>query len=204
MTIKKGEAIGIIGESGAGKSTLVDVMLGLLIPQKGGIYIDGKLITENPDLWSQTIAYVPQTVFLCDDTLKHNVAFGERDEDIDVERVRDALSKAKMLDFVESLPDGMDSKAGDRGTRISGGQRQRIAIARALYRHPEILVLDEATSALDNDTEAAIMDAINELYGQITLIIVAHRLTTIEKCDSVYEVKNGRIIKRNKNEIFSR
>ena len=135
-------------------------------------------------------------VFLCDDTLRRNVAFGESDEDIDDERVIRSLDKAKMLDFVMSLPYGLDTITGDRGTRLSGGQRQRIAIARALYRQPEILVLDEATSALDTDTEAAVMDAINELYGEITLVIVAHRLTTIDKCDVVYKVENGKVEKQ--------
>lgn len=204
LTIKKGQAIGVIGSSGAGKSTLIDVLLGLLIPQSGHIYMDGQDIEEIPEKWSETIAYVPQSVFLCDDSIKRNVAFGETVDDIDIDDVKEALDKAKLMEFVNELPDGIEHITGDRGVRISGGQRQRIAIARALYHHPEILVLDEATSALDNDTESAIMDAINMLYGEVTLIIVAHRLSTVKNCDVIYEVKDGCIIERNKEEIIDK
>ena len=202
MSVKKGEAIGIIGESGAGKSTLVDIMLGLIVPEKGRVLLDGTDIRNIPEKWSETIAYVPQEVYICDETIKKNVAFGEREEEIDPDLVREALQKAEMLSFVEQLPDGLETTSGDRGIRMSGGQRQRIAIARALYHRPEILVLDEATSALDNNTESVIMDAINALYGQITLVIVAHRLTTVKMCDRIYQVKDGSIREVDKKELF--
>ncbi len=204
LTIKKGQSIALIGESGAGKSTLVDIILGLLIPQTGQVLLDDVETKNDPQKWADLVGYVPQTVFLCDASVKSNVAFGEREEDIDEELVKDALRQAEMLDFVESLPDGLESRFGDRGVRLSGGQRQRIAIARALYHKPELLVLDEATSALDNNTESTIMEAINKLQGKITMVIVAHRLTTVEKCDVIYEVKDTKLIKRNKEEIFSK
>lgn len=202
LTINKGQAIALIGESGAGKSTLVDVLLGLLVPNSGEILIDNTPITSNPEKWASTIGYVPQSVFLCDDSIRKNVAFGERDEDIDDELVMDALTKAELHDFINSLPEGLDTEVGDRGVRLSGGQRQRIAIARALYHRPEILVLDEATSALDNDTESAIMSAINSLYGQVTMVIVAHRLTTVRNCDVIYEVGHGAITEKDKSTIL--
>ncbi|MCR4788964.1 MAG: ABC transporter ATP-binding protein/permease [Lachnospiraceae bacterium] len=202
LTIPKGRAVALIGESGAGKSTLVDILLGLLVPQNGCIRMDGRPITEIPKEWSDTIGYVPQSVFLCDDTIRNNVAFGEREEEIDEELVKDALDKAELSKFISTLPEGLDTMVGDRGTRLSGGQRQRIAIARALYHRPEILVLDEATSALDNNTESAIMSAINNLYGQVTMVIVAHRLTTVRNCDEIYEVRNNELVLRDKAEIF--
>lgn len=202
MTIPKGQAVALIGESGAGKSTLSDIILGLLVPQNGKILMDGVETRTIPEKWGDTVGYVPQSVFLCAGSIKKNVAFGEREEDIDEELVREALNQAELLEFVETLPDGIETDVGDRGVRLSGGQRQRIAIARALYHRPEILVLDEATSALDNDTEAAIMSAINSLYGQVTMVIVAHRLTTVKNCDVIYEVGNKTIRQRDKKEIF--
>nr|WP_308624412.1 ABC transporter ATP-binding protein [uncultured Eisenbergiella sp.] len=204
LKIKKGQSIAFIGSSGAGKSTLVDILLGLLVPQEGGVFIDGHAIVDIPETWANIVGYVPQTVFLLSGSIKDNVAFGECLEDIDEKRVKDALERAELSDFIRSLPRGIDTKVGDRGVRLSGGQRQRIAIARALYHQPEIMVLDEATSALDNDTEAAIMSAIDALQGQITLIIVAHRLTTVKNCDVIYEVKDKGIIERNKLEIFGK
>lgn len=200
--IRKGEAVALIGASGAGKSTLADLILGLLIPQQGAIYMDGVDISSIPDEWAHTIGYVPQSVFLYDASIEENVAFGVSKDRIDKERVKEAIRRAKLKEFVDSLPDGLATFVGDRGVRLSGGQRQRIAIARALYRRPEILVLDEATSALDNDTETAIMSAIDSLQGQVTLIIVAHRLTTVRNCDVIYEVKNKNIIKRDKGEVL--
>lgn len=202
ITIEKGQAIAIIGASGSGKSTLVDIILGLLVPVKGTIYVDGKSITNNPDSWSRIIGYVPQSVFLSDDSILGNVAFGEEREQIDISKVWEAIERAELGDFVRSLPEGINTFVGDRGVRLSGGQRQRIAIARALYHEPQILVLDEATSALDNDTEAAIMSAIDSLQGHVTLIIVAHRLTTVRNCDVIYEVVNKRIQKRDKKDVL--
>jgi len=203
LTVKKGQAIAIIGESGAGKSTLVDVLLGLLAPQEGKIYMDGEEITHQPDKWASTVGYVPQSINLASTSIRKNIAFGEKEEDIDDERINQVLEKAELKKFIDSLPEGVETMAGDRGVRLSGGQRQRIAIARALYHNPEVLILDEATSALDNDTESAIMSAIDTLQGQVTLIIVAHRLTTIRNCDLIYEVKNTELILRDKEEVLT-
>lgn len=204
LTIQKGRSVAFIGSSGAGKSTLVDLILGLLLPNNGGIYMDDNNITQIPELWSQSIGYVPQAVFLASASILENVAFGERIEDIDNERVWEALERAELGDFVRNLPQGVMTTAGDRGIRLSGGQRQRIAIARALYRRPEILVLDEATSALDSDTETAIMHAIETLQGKVTMIIVAHRLTTVRNCDTIYEVRDKMILKRDKADVLSK
>ena len=190
----------MIGSSGAGKSTLVDILLGLLVPQKGKIMMDGTNITEIPDVWARLVGYVPQSVFLSSDSIKKNVAFGENE--IDEKAVREALQRADLLEFIDTLPQGIHTKVGDRGIRLSGGQRQRIAIARALYHKPEIMVLDEATSALDNETESAIMSAIDALQGQVTLIIVAHRLTTIRNCDVIYEVVDKSVKVRDKKMVL--
>jgi len=197
MTIPIGQAIGIVGSSGAGKSTIVDVMLGLLDLKSGKILADGQnvLEKENYRKWLKNIGYIPQTIFMLDDTIRRNVAFGVPDEEIDEARIWKVLEDAKLDEFVKSLPDGLDTGIGERGVRLSGGQRQRIGIARALYEDPEVLVLDEATSALDNDTEKAIMDSINCLHGNKTLIIIAHRLQTIEKCDAVYRIEDGKAVK---------
>lgn len=202
LSIKKGQSIGIKGTSGAGKSTLVDVLLGLLIPQHGEVIIDGASITDNPDNWSNLVGYVAQSIFLCDGSIRENVAFGCSIDEVEDRDVLEALERAELRSFVESLPDGLDTQVGDRGIRLSGGQRQRIAIARALYHKPEILVMDEATSALDNETEKAIMDAIDSLQGSITMIIVAHRLTTIKNCDVIYEVSDGTITIVDKSSLF--
>lgn len=193
MTIPIGSAIGIVGTSGSGKTTIVDVMLGLLQLQTGRIMADGVDVSTNYEGWLKNIGYIPQTIFMIDSTIRKNVAFGFADEDIDDERVWAVLKEAQLDEFVRGLPEGLDTGIGERGIRISGGQRQRIGIARALYEDPEVLVLDEATSALDNDTEAAIMDSINRLHGKKTLVIIAHRLQTIEKCDMVFRVENGKI-----------
>lgn len=202
LRIKKGEAIAFIGTSGVGKSTLADLILGLLLPQQGAIYMDGEDITSIPEKWAYTIGYVPQSVFLSDASIEENIAFGVSKDKIDSERLAETIKQAELEEFINSLPDGLETFVGDRGIRLSGGQRQRIAIARALYRNPEILVLDEATSALDNDTENAIMSAVDSLQGHITLIIIAHRLTTVRNCDVIYEVKNQGIIKRDKQEVL--
>ena len=189
VSIPIGKSIAFIGPSGAGKSTTVDILLGLLEPQKGKVTVDGIDIRTNLPGWYARIGYVPQMIFMLDDTIRNNVAYGVDEKDIDEEQVWYALREAQMDEFVRGLPDGLDTSIGERGVRISGGQRQRLGIARALYTEPEIMIFDEATSALDNDTESAIMEAIERLHGKKTLVIIAHRLTTIEKCDAVYRVE---------------
>ncbi len=189
VSIPIGKSIGFIGPSGAGKSTTVDILLGLLEPQKGKVTVDGIDIRTNLPGWYARIGYVPQMIFMLDGTIRNNVAYGVDEKDIDEEQVWYALREAQMDEFVRGLPDGLDTSIGERGVRISGGQRQRLGIARALYTEPEIMIFDEATSALDNDTESAIMEAIERLHGKKTLVIIAHRLTTIEKCDAVYRVE---------------
>ncbi|MCR5788736.1 MAG: ABC transporter ATP-binding protein/permease [Lachnospiraceae bacterium] len=191
--IPLGFAVGMTGPSGAGKSTMADVILGILTPTAGAVYYGDMNVHENPLKWSKKLAYIPQSIFLSDETIRNNVAFGIEDEAIDEGKVWEALKEAQLYDFVKSLPKGLDTMVGERGVRLSGGQRQRIGIARALYDDPEILVLDEATSALDNETEAAVMEAIDSLMGRKTLIIIAHRLTTIENCQLVFRVENGTI-----------
>lgn len=193
MEIPVGTSVGIVGTSGAGKTTIVDIMLGLLEIQQGHILADGVEVREHYEGWLKNIGYIPQTIFMIDSTIRKNVAFGYADEDIDDAKVWEALKKARLDEFVRGLPEGLDTGIGERGIRLSGGQRQRIGIARALFEDPEVLVLDEATSALDNETEAAIMESINSLHGHKTLVIIAHRLQTIEKCDMVYRVENGEI-----------
>ena len=202
LVIKKGESVAFIGHSGAGKTTLADVMLGLLKPQSGEVTIDGKDIFTFGDEWSNIMGYVPQAVYLPDDSIRKNIAFGISDKSIDDEKIWDALEQAQLKEFVELLPQRLDTPIGERGIRFSGGQRQRVAIARALYNSPDILILDEATASLDNETENAVMEAIERLQGKITLIIIAHRLTTIKKCDRIYEVSNGVAVERQKSEIF--
>lgn len=193
FSIKKGESIAFIGASGMGKTTVADIVLGLLKPQSGKVLMDGRDISNIPISWSKNIGYVPQSVFLLDDTVRINVAFGIPYNEIDDEKIWNALKQAQLDSFIRELPDGLDTIVGERGVKFSGGQRQRIAIARALYVDPEILVLDEATSALDNETENAVMESVENLQGKKTLIIIAHRLTTIRKCDRVYEVNNAKI-----------
>ena len=193
MVIPIGKAVGVVGTSGAGKTTIIDILLGLLKLRTGQVLADGVDITSNYPGWLKNIGYIPQVIFMLDSTIRKNVAFGYTDEEIDDERVWEVLKEAQLDEFVRSLPEGLDTSIGERGIRLSGGQRQRIGIARALFEDPEVLVLDEATSALDNETEAAIMDSINILAGKKTLVIIAHRLQTIEKCNMVYRVENGKI-----------
>lgn len=200
LTIHKGEVIGIIGESGAGKSTVSDILLGLYEPQEGTVEMDGINIFAHPSMWSSMIGYVPQSTYLFDDSIRGNVAFGDAVPNDD--RVLAALEKASLKEFVMSLPDGLDTRVGERGIMLSGGQRQRVAIARALYSEPQILVLDEATSALDNETEAAVMDAIEALQGMITMVIIAHRLTTLRQCDRIYRIEDGIALEVDKTEIL--
>ena len=193
MTVPIGASVGVVGASGAGKSTIVDIMLGLLEVKSGEILCDGIDAIEHYPEWLSHIGYIPQTIYMLDDSIRRNIAFGVDDSDIDDDRVWAVLKEAQMMDFVKDLPDGLDAQIGERGVRISGGQRQRLGIARALYHNPQILIFDEATSALDNDTETAIMDAIDSLHGQKTMVIIAHRLRTIENCDIIYEVKDEKI-----------
>ena len=193
ITVPVGKSVGIVGTTGAGKTTAVDVLLGLLKPESGVILADGIDIREHYSSWLKNIGYIPQTIFMLDSTIRKNIAFGVPESEIDDEKVISALKEAQLYEYVKTLPDGLDTTIGERGIRLSGGQRQRIGIARALYEDPEVMVLDEATSALDSETEAAVMDSINRLHGRKTLIIIAHRLQTIEKCDQVYRVENGKI-----------
>lgn len=190
VTIPKNASVAFIGPSGAGKTTMVDLILGVLKPQEGCIAVDGMNIKESYRGWHEKIGYIPQTIYMLDDTIRNNIAFGQKEE-IDDEQIWDALRQAQLDEFVKSLDDGLDTMIGEAGVRLSGGQRQRIGIARALYRKPEVLVLDEATSALDTETEAAVMEAIDSLQGKMTMLIIAHRLTTIKNCDIVYQVENG-------------
>ena len=194
MAVPKGKSVGIIGASGAGKSTIVDVLLGLLHAQTGEITCDGVNIFKNYESWLAQIGYIPQSIYLIDESIRNNVAFGIDEDRIDDQRIWEVLEEAQLKEFVEELPEGLNTFIGDRGVRLSGGQRQRIGIARALYNDPEILVFDEATSALDNDTEAAVMEAVNSFHGRKTMIIIAHRLNTIEKCDIIYKVENAKLV----------
>lgn len=200
--IPKGKTVAFIGGSGAGKTTMVDIILGLLSPQLGKVMADDMNIFKNLSTWHHQIGYIPQAIYLSDDTIRNNVAFGIMEDEIDDEAVIEALRKAQLLEFAEALPDGLDTMVGDRGVRLSGGQRQRIGIARALYHDPEILVLDEATSALDNETETAVMESIESLQGMKTIIVIAHRLTTIRNADIIYEVCDGKAVERSKEYVF--
>lgn len=172
---------------------MIDILLGLLKPGGGRVMVDGIDIEKDITNWHEQIGYIPQTIFMLDDTIRANVAFGIEKKDILDENVWESLEEASLADFVRSLPEGLDTEIGERGVRLSGGQRQRLGIARALYYKPDVLIFDEATSALDRETEAAVMESINKLHGQKTMIIIAHRLSTIEKCDHIYKVENGKI-----------
>ncbi len=192
--IKNGQSVAFVGKTGSGKTTLADIILGLLKPVTGTLKAGSVDIYKNKKSWSKKIGYVPQFIYLTDDTVKNNIVFYDR-SNVDEKRLANAVEKSQLKEFIDSLPSGIETVVGERGIRLSGGQRQRIGIARALYNEPEFLVLDEATSSLDTDTEKAVMDAIENLYGKITMIIIAHRLTTIAKCDVIYRVENGKIIK---------
>ena len=198
LVIPKGKSVAFIGASGAGKTTLADIILGVLSAQKGNILVDGTPIDAMSREWHKKVGYIPQTIFLMDDTIRNNIAFGIESSKINESQLEKAIDGAQLKEFIDSLPEGLNTEIGERGVRLSGGQRQRIGIARALYFNPEILVLDEATSALDNDTESAVMEAIDNLAGTKTLLIIAHRLTTIKNCDIVYEIKDKKVgISRN-------
>ena len=194
ISVERGEAVGFVGQSGSGKSTLIDILLGLLDPKTGSVLINNRSIAEVKRQWRHIVGYIPQTIFLMDDSLRRNIAIGIADSEINEVAIQDALKSAQLEDFVASLPEGLDTVVGERGVRLSGGQRQRIGIARALYHRPSVLVLDEATSSLDTETEKGVMQAVQALQGDKTVIIVAHRLSTVEYCDRLYRLDAGRIV----------
>lgn len=202
LTIPVKTSVALIGASGAGKTTLADLILGILTPQKGSIVVNGQDIFENLKSWHHRVGYIPQNIYLMDDTIKRNIAFGIPEEEISENQLERAIEEAQLKKFIDELESGVNTYVGEKGIKLSGGQRQRIGIARALYGNPEVLVLDEATSALDNETEAAVMDAINILQGNKTLIIVAHRLSTIKNCDSIYEIKTGKAEWRDRETVL--
>lgn len=202
LEVRKNTSVALIGASGAGKTTAADLILGILEPQEGSIMIDGTDIKKCMSSWHECLGYIPQSIYLMDDTIRANIAFGVPESEIDDAAVKKALREAQLDKFVSALPDGLDTMIGDRGVKLSGGQRQRVGIARALYRNPGVLILDEATSALDNETEQEVMAAIDGLHGTRTLIIIAHRLSTIKNCDEIYEVAEGTITKRQHQEIL--
>ncbi|MBP3296328.1 MAG: ABC transporter ATP-binding protein, partial [Lachnospiraceae bacterium] len=191
IEIPSKKSIALVGSSGAGKTTLADVILGLYKPQSGRILMDGKDIHENMDAWRRMIGYIPQNIYLLDDTIRANIALGVPEDKVDDDKIWAVLEEAQLADFIREQEKGLDTNIGDRGVKLSGGQRQRIGIARALYTDPELLVLDEATSALDTETETAVMDAIFRLSGKVTMIVIAHRITTIRNCDHIYKIADG-------------
>ncbi len=194
LNIFQGQAIGFVGSTGSGKTTLIDLILGLLKPSQGEILVDNKNIKDHLSSWQQNIGYIPQFIYLSDDSIKNNIALGLKEKEIDDEKIRKAIEVSQLTEFVDQLPDKENTKIGERGVRLSGGQRQRIGIARALYNNPEVLVMDEATSSLDNITEKFIIQAIEKLKKDRTIIIIAHRLTTVKNCDTLYILKQGQII----------
>ena len=195
VTVPKGIRMGIVGSTGSGKSTLMDVLMGLLQPSEGNLLVDGEPVCGTRiRAWQRSIAHVPQSIFLADTSLAENIALGVRREDIDLDRMRMAARQAQIADFIESAPEGYDAVVGERGVRLSGGQRQRIGIARALYKEASVLILDEATSALDNATEQSVIDAIEGLDRDLTILLIAHRLTTVQHCDSIVELEHGRVV----------
>ena len=194
MNIKRNDFIGIIGKTGSGKSTLVNILVGLVKPTEGKVEVDGANIDSNLSGWHEKIGYVPQSVYLIDDTINKNIAFGLGEKDIDHDLIKQAVEKANLSEFINNLSNGLETIVGEKGIRISGGQQQRIGIARALYRNPEILILDEATSSLDETTEKKIMESIKFLKNKKTLIVITHRLTTVSNCDKIYFIDNGRVV----------
>ncbi len=198
LVIPKNHSVAFIGPSGAGKTTLADIILGVLSPQEGQVLVDGEDARAHMSSWHAKLGYIPQSIYLMDDTIRHNIAYAVEEKDISEERINKVIEEAQLKDFINTLENGIDTVIGEKGVRLSGGQRQRIGIARALYDNPEILILDEATSALDTDTETAVMEAINSLAGKKTLLIIAHRLSTIENCDLVYEIKNESVTVKKK------
>ncbi|MBO4374297.1 MAG: ABC transporter ATP-binding protein [Lachnospiraceae bacterium] len=199
--IPRNKSVAFVGPSGSGKTTLADIILGVLTPVNGHIYADDIDVYEHLHAWHNIVGYIPQSIYMIDDTVRANVAFGVAPEDINDEDIWRALKEAQLDEFIREQPEGLDTNIGSMGVKLSGGQRQRIGIARALYRDPKVLILDEATSALDTETETAVMEAIDSLAGSKTMIIIAHRLTTIRNCDIIYEVKNGKISQKTKEEL---
>jgi len=193
FNIKSGESLGIIGPSGAGKSTLVDILLGLLTPGSGQVIVDGNPVDLATASWQSEAGYVPQDIFLIDDTIRRNIAFGIGDNEISEAQILNSIEVAQMAEFIGSLPKGLDTITGERGVRLSGGQRQRIGIARALYHEPSLLVLDEATSALDLDTESELIEALEAVHHKLTMIVVSHRISTLKYCDRVLRIEGGRL-----------
>lgn len=193
LKVSKGEVVGLVGPTGSGKTTLVDIILGLLNPTEGNVLVDGKDIFENVTSWRRLIGYIPQFIYLCDDSVRNNIAFGLKSEEINEEKIRSAVHAAQLETLIKNLPQGLDTVVGERGVRLSGGERQRLGIARALYHSPEILIMDEATASLDNQTEHAVTEAIKKLYRTKTIVIIAHRLSTLKDCDCIYLIKNGTI-----------
>ena len=196
LSVPKGVRLGVIGKTGSGKSTFLDVLMGLLVPTEGSLLIDDRVVTEkNSQAWQKHVAHVPQAIFLADLSIGENIAFGVPRELIDYERVRDAASKAQIADIIDTWPEGYETRTGERGIRLSGGQRQRIGIARALYKKADVLIFDEATSALDSQTESAVMSVINELSPNLTIVMVAHRMSTLANCTKIIEIENGEIVR---------
>jgi len=204
LTIPKGARVGFVGSTGSGKSTVIDLIMALLEPSNGVLMVDDKIITaENRRAWQRNIAHVPQAIFLADTTIAENIAFGTPSDQIDYERVRLAAKRARIDEFVESYPDGYAAIVGERGVRLSGGQRQRIGIARALYKQASVLVFDEATSALDTETEFSVMQAIDDLADDLTIIMIAHRTTTLKKCDVIFKLDQGQVFAQHSyNEVI--
>ena len=195
LVIAKGSRVGFVGSTGSGKSTMLDLLMGLLVPTEGELMVDGQHINGNRiSAWQRTIAHVPQSIYLADTTLAENIALGVPRNSIDLQRVHQASRQAQIADFIESRPEGYNTFVGERGVRLSGGQRQRIGIARALYKQASVLVFDEATSALDNSTEQSVMDAIDGLGSDLTILLIAHRLTTVRHCDTVIELEHGQVV----------
>ena len=205
LNILKGSKVGIMGITGSGKSTLLDVLMGLLAPTEGRILVDGKIVdSKSVRSWQKNIAHVPQTIFLADNTVKANIAFGESESDMDLERVKMAAEEAQASEFVEAQPNTYEATVGEDGVQLSGGQRQRIGLARAIYKSSEVLILDEATSALDSKTENLVMNSIERLHPDMTILMIAHRITTLKNCDQIIELQAGRVAaKRTYKELIN-
>ena len=199
LKIKKGEFIGIKGKSGSGKSTLMDIMLGLIKPTKGKIFVDNHEIKKNKILWQNTVSHIPQDIILLDESIKNNIALGEVSSEISKKQLNEAIKKSRLADFIKKLPKKTNTIVGERGSKISGGERQRIGIARALYRNSEVLFLDETTSNLDKLTEIEFLKSINKIKKEKTIILISHSDTALKYCDKIYELKNKKIKKLKKN-----
>ena len=203
LQVDKNKSIGLFGQSGSGKTTLVDVMLGLLEPSKGEIHLNNKIVKNNKE-FRNLVAYIPQDIFIINDSVKNNITLTGRDEVIDDVLLEDVVLRSRLKEVINNLPEGINTNIGERGVKLSGGQKQRIAIARALYNKREVLIMDEATSALDNNTEKEIIDEIRKLKGKVTMVVIAHRLTTLQHCDEIYEISNGRISEKYNYEDISK